>query len=241
MNSTMVANIGALLTFAWFSNAALAQDIVGTWEGVLEAAPDTEITVRFDLSTDSGGEYQAVLSSPDAGAIKGVQAGSVIFNGTHLAIDVPSLSGSYKGAWNGQNFEGEWQQPGAVLPMNLKPYVATEISQETIDTLLGQWKGKLKVPAGEYNMLFHFEVDEAGEFTGVTRNVDTDSERWEITDIRLEQGELFFRNPQIAAEYQGALSDDTITGSWIQGGDSYELNVSRGDNTPPAPEPESDQ
>ncbi len=241
MKNTMVAHMVTLLMLAWISDMALAQDITGTWEGALEVAPDTEITVRFDLSPDDGGDYQAVLNSPDAGAIKAIKAESVSFNGTQLTIDVPSLSGSYMGAWSGEGFEGEWQQPGSVLPMNLKPYVPTEVSQETIDVLLGQWRGKLKVPGGEYAMLFHFEMDEAGEFTGITQNVDFDSERWEITDIRLEQDEIFFRNPQINAEYQGTLSDDTITGSWIQGGDSYELNVSRGDNTPPATEPESDQ
>ncbi len=153
----------------------------------------------------------------------------------------PSLSGSYKGVWNGEGFEGEWKQPGSVLPMNLKPYVPTELSQEAIDALLGHWNGKLKVLGGEYKMLFLFEMDEAGEFTGATQNVDTDSDQWEITDTRLEEGELFFRVPQINAEYQGTLSDDTVTGNWMQGGDPYELNVTRGDNTPSAPEPESDQ
>lgn len=238
MNNAIAANIVAFLILPWLSTTALAQDISGTWEGMLEVAPDTEISVRFELDTDDSGGYEAMLNSPDAGAIKAVQAESVSFNGTQLAIDIPSLSGSYKGAWNGEGFVGEWKHPGAVLPMNLKPLVATELSQGTIDALLGQWSGKLKVPGGEYNMLFHFELDEANEFTGVTQNVDTDSERWEITDIRLEQGELFFRNPQISAEYQGTLSDDTVTGSWIQGGDQYELNVSRGDSTPPFSEPE---
>ncbi len=241
MKNAMAANVVALLMLAWLSSTALAQDISGTWEGMLEVAPDTEIRVHFELDTDDSGGYQAVLNSPDAGAIKAVQADSVSFNGTQLTIDVPSLSGSYQGDWSGDGFEGEWKQPGSVLPMNLKSYVPNELSQETIDALLGQWTGKLKVPAGEYNMLFHFEINEAGEFTGVTQNVDTDSDRWKITDIRLEQGELFFRNPQINAEYQGTLSDDAVTGSWIQGGDSYELNVTRGDNTPSAPEPESDQ
>lgn len=241
MNNTIAAQLVALLILTWISTTALAQDITGTWEGVLEAGPDTEITVRFELSTDDGGDYQAVLNSPDAGAIKAIQADSVSFNGTQLAIDVRSLSGGYQGTWNGEGFEGEWQQPGAVLPMNLKPYVVTKISQETIDALLGQWNGKLQVPGGEYNILFHFEVDEAGEFTGATQNVDTDSNRWKMTDIRLEQGELFFRMPEINSEYRGTLSDDMVTGNWIQGGRLYVLNVSRGDNTPPVPESESEQ
>lgn len=241
MNNTIAANVVALLILPWLSSTALAQDISGTWEGMLEVAPDTEIRVHFELDTDDSGDYQTVLNSPDAGAIKAVQADSVSFNGTQLTIDVPSLSDGYQGVWNGKGFEGGWQQPGAVLPMNLNPYAPTELTQETIDALLGQWNGKLKVPGGEYEMLFHFEMDEADEFTGVTQNVDIDSERWEITDIRLEQGELFFRNSQINAEYQGRLSEGTVTGNWIQGGDPYELNVSRGDNPPPVPESESEQ
>lgn len=233
MSNTVLAKVGAGLLLASLSAMTLAQDITGTWEGMLKAAPETEIRVHFELNTDGSSGYQAVLNSPDAGAIKAIQADSVSFNGTQLTIDVSSLSGRYIGDWNGEGFNGEWQQPGAVLPMNLKPYVPKEISQETIDALLGRWNGALEVPGGEYNMLFHFEVDEAGQFTGVTQNIDTDSERWEITDIRLEQGELFFRVPQINAEYEGTLSDDKVSGNWIQGGQPYVLNVNRGDNAPP--------
>src|SRR5690606_18498018 len=112
MNNTIANRFVAVLLIALLSATALAQDISGTWEGVLEVAPDTEITVRFDLSADGSGGYQAVLNSPDTGAIKAVQADSVSFDGAQLVIDVPSLSGSYQGAWSGEGFEGEWQQPG---------------------------------------------------------------------------------------------------------------------------------
>ena len=235
MNKVTKRNIFTVLMLGLASPMAWSQDISGIWEGNLEAAPGTEITVRFELSTDGSG-YQAVLNSPDTGAIKNVQAGEVEFDGSQLTITVPALSGSYDGAWNGQGFTGEWTQPGAVLPMNLVAYEAMAIPQDVIDTLLGQWSGKLELPAGEFNIVFHFEMNEDGEFTGAIQNADAGPARQVMADIRLEEGELMFRVPQANADYRGTLSGDTVTGNLTQGAQSMALNVSRGGFEPVLPE-----
>src|SRR5688500_2423888 len=93
--------------------------IAGVWEGKLAVAPGNEISVHFTLTQDAGGAYQAVLNSPDSGAIKNIAATAVSFDGAALEIKVDALSGTYKGALANGSFAGEWVQPGSTLPMNL--------------------------------------------------------------------------------------------------------------------------
>lgn len=208
---------------------ALAQeDISGVWAGQLQVAPDTSIAVHFTLSQENG-QWTAVLDSPDMGAIKDVAASSVSFDGTQLAIEVASLSGSYAGRLDGGNFVGEWSQPGSTIPMQLAPYTASVLSDEAVASLLGSWHGKLMAPGVSFNIVFSFSRNEAGEFVGSLTNVDAGNQQVPISDISLQGDAFMFRVPQAQAEYRGTLEGDSITGQLKQGAQEMELNVSRGE------------
>lgn len=204
------------------------EDISGVWAGQLAVAPDTSITVHFTLSQENG-QWQAVLNSPDMGAIKDVAASAVSFDGTELAIEVASLSGSYTGRLDAGNFVGEWSQPGSTFDMQLAPYEAAELSEEAIAALLGSWHGKLMGPGITFNIVFGFSRNEAGEFVGSLTNVDAGNQQVAMTDIALQGNEFMFRVPQAQAEYSGTLEGDNITGRLKQGPQDMELNVTRGE------------
>src|SRR5690606_31060565 len=151
------------------------------------------IGVHFTLAQDAAGAWTATLNSPDTGAIKDVPASSVSFDGTALDIEVASLSGSYNGVLNNGTFTGEWTQPGGKLPMNLAPFVPTVLSEEAITLLLGQWHGKMMAPGMQMNIVFTFERNDAGEFTGVMQQIDMSETKVPLADISYENNELFFR------------------------------------------------
>lgn len=204
------------------------EDISGTWAGRLQVAPDTAITVHFTLSRENG-QWQAMLNSPDMGAIKNVPASAVSFDGTALDIEVASLSGSYSGRLDAGTFTGEWSQPGSTFAMQLAPFEASQLSDEAVAALQGSWNGKLMGPGVTYTMAFNFSRNEAGEFVGTLTNVDAGNQQIAMTDIALDGDSFTFRVPQAQAEYRGTLDGDTITGRLKQGPQEMELNVARGE------------
>lgn len=211
------------------------EDISGVWVGTLQVAPDTSINVHFTLSRENG-QWQAVLNSPDMGAIKNVPASSVRFDGTALDIDVAALSGTYSGRLAGGSFAGEWRQPGGNIPMALEPYSAAVLSDEAITALLGSWNGKLVAPGVSYTIMISFSRNDAGEVVGTLTNVDAGNQQIAISDIMLEGSDFTFRVAQAQAEYRGKLEAESITGHLRQGPQNMELNFARGEAVQEVPQ-----
>jgi hypothetical protein len=208
--------------------AQAQQSIEGVWQGSLEIAPGNTINVLFTL-TQEGGNWSAVLDSPNMGAIKNIPANSVSFDGSRLDIAVDALSGTYGGVLENGTFQGEWSQPGSTIAMTLEPFEAKVLSEEAIALLLGQWSGKLVAPGISFNIVFHFEHDEAGTFVGFIQNADAGPARQALANITLEGDEFFFNVPAAnGAEYRGTLNGDAITGRLRQGPQDMELNVTKG-------------
>ncbi|HWK52966.1 MAG TPA: hypothetical protein VNR18_01245, partial [Hyphomicrobiales bacterium] len=197
-----------------------------------EIAPDNAINVHFTLARDAAGAWSATLDSPDVGAIKDMPASSVSFDGTQLNIEVSALSGAYSGVLNDGAFTGEWTQPGATLAMNLAPYQANTLSEEAMATLLGPWHGKLQASGITLNMVFLFERNEAGEFSGTMQQIEAGPATIPVEDVSLENGVLFFRMPQARAEYQATLVDGGFQGSMKQGAQDMVLNIVKGEYVP---------
>jgi hypothetical protein len=206
--------------------------IDGVWAGKMEVAPGTTIGVQFTLAQDTAGAWTATLNSPDTGAIKNIAASSVSFDGSKLDIKVDALSGAYSGVLADGTFTGEWSQPGGKLAMNLAPYVASVLSDEAMATLLGQWHGKLQTPGPALNVVFFFERNEAGEFVGFMQSVDQSPNKVPMTDISLENNELFLRIPQVRGEYRATLVDGGFNGSVKQGPQDMVLNMVKGEYVP---------
>lgn len=225
---TIQRGILFILGMLFFTGVLAQQSIEGTWAGDLAISPDTEITVLFEFSEENG-QWQAMLNSPDMGAIKDVQATSVSFDGSRLDVSVETLSGSYSGTLENGEFVGQWSQPGSEIDMSLSPYVAQVLSEEAMATLLGQWHGELVAPGITFNIVFHFERDEEGNFTGEIQNADAGPDRQQMSDISLEDGSIFFRVPAAGAEYNGTLSGEAITGTLKQSTQEMELNLEKGE------------
>lgn len=217
-----------LLALVAGSQTQAQEDISGVWAGSLQVAPDTSIAVHFTLSRENG-QWQAVLNSPDVGAIKNMPASSVRFDGTALDIEVAALSGSYAGRLAGGSFTGEWRQPGSNIPMSLEPYTAAVLSDEAVAVLLGSWNGKLVAPGVSFTIMIAFSRNEAGAVIGTLTNVDAGNQQTAMSDITLEGSVFTFRVPQAQAEYRGSLEGDSITGQLRQGPQNMELNFTRGE------------
>lgn len=221
------------LLIACSVNHAMAQaDISGTWQGDLTLGPDATLTVQFILQQETDGSWSAVVHSPDTGGIKNVPANVVEFDGANLQLEVAELSGAYAGVLKDGSIEGEWSQAGESLPLNLKPYVKPVMSQADMDLLLGEWNGKLEIPAGALTLLFRFEMNEAGELAGFIQSPDQGGNETPVSDIALDQGALSLKVPAAQVEIKGKITDHRFVGEFKQGQGTMPLTLDKGKYEP---------
>ena len=94
-----------------------AQDITGSWNGILKIQ-GMQLRLVFNISkTDEG--YTATMDSPDQGA-KGIPVSSTKFENSTLKIELPKAGIKYEGILNEENtFIGTFKQNGLTFPLNL--------------------------------------------------------------------------------------------------------------------------
>ena len=107
-----------LLSFLCFANSLFAQNITGTWNGMLEVQ-GMKLRVVFHVEkTDDG--LSATMDSPDQGAT-GLPTDKTVFADGQLTIEASQMGMSYQGKLSddGQTIDGEFKQGGMALPLKL--------------------------------------------------------------------------------------------------------------------------
>jgi uncharacterized protein len=106
----------ALLTFALLAPTLPAQDIGGTWNGVLDAN-GTRLRLVFHIrKSDSG--YVTTMDSPDQGAM-GIPIATTSFSDPELRLEQPRMNLVYAGKRSGDSIPGTWTQGTTTLRLVL--------------------------------------------------------------------------------------------------------------------------
>jgi uncharacterized protein (TIGR03435 family) len=95
-----------------------AQDLVGTWQGTLQAS-GRDLRTVFKIANDGG--LKATMYSIDQGP--GALPGNVTLQGSAISIAIPGIGATYAGrlSADGETIDGTWSQPGApALRLSLK-------------------------------------------------------------------------------------------------------------------------
>ena len=214
------------------SGSAMAQtDITRTWQGKMDLSPEQKLTIQFIITKKDDGSYSAVLNSPDTGAIKDIAADSVTYKDGILDIDVKSLSGSYSGKIADNVITGEWKQPGSTFKMVLTPY--DKPKEVPTDPLLGEWVGKLAIQGLKLTVVFKYNKDKDGKFTGFLDIPEQNASNLPVTDVTLAGDEVNFAVPAAGLKYRGKLDGENIPGHLIQNTMEMELNFKKGKYEPP--------
>ena len=207
----------------------------GTWQGRLEVAPGQSMAIHFVIKAEAGGQYSAVVTSPDDGAIKNVPATNVKFADARLTLDVPTLSGGYAGTLRNGVLEGEWLQEGSKLPLNLKPFAKPTLTRSDIEALRGEWSGPFKAMGLEVTIVLRFTTGADGALRGALDVPEQGVKDWEASLITLEDGHFHFEQPKARVKIDGALKGDQIVGHWKQPlSDAVPLTLKKGKYAPPA-------
>ncbi len=112
MNKTII-----VVSIILASLSIYAQDISGTWNGLLEVQ-GTQLRLVFNISqTDHA--YSSTMDSPDQGA-KGIPVTSTSYENNVLKIEISNAGIQYEGTLNEEHvFVGTFKQSGQSFPLNL--------------------------------------------------------------------------------------------------------------------------
>ena len=191
----------------------------GEWYGELKTQTAT-VTVVLRFETTEKGEFVGFEEVPDQ-KVKGIPVIEANFSDGKLTLKVPSAE--FKGQLTGDEITGEVIQAGRSsipTPLTLKkgkyipPVYSLDLPKEIMETLSGEWKGKL----GPLTIVFRFERNEKGEFLGFLDSPDQGAKDIQITEASLSDGKLILKVKLVNGEYKGQLSDDVLDGEWTQGG-----------------------
>jgi hypothetical protein len=216
------------------SAAGASADVAGVWQGKLKLDANTSLTIQFTFARKPDGAWSALLNSPDNGAVKNMPADSVsVSNGT-VKLSVAALSGSFSGAVKGRNIEGQWTQPGGVIPLVLSPYEKPQLSKAAIETLLGAWHGPLQVPGGKLTFIVQFRQDGKGELHGVWGVLEQGGAQIPVLEVELADNALSFKGPG-GGQFDGTYGNGGFTGVWKtpNAPQGIPLKLEKGDLAPP--------
>lgn len=106
-----------------------AQDITGSWNGVLKVQ-SVEIPVVFNILKDNN-VYKSTMDSPSQGAM-GLPTDKTVFENNVLRIEMSSLGVVYEGTYEDKLIKGVFTQGGLPIPLELTKgkYVQKVKSQE---------------------------------------------------------------------------------------------------------------
>ncbi len=106
----------ALAACTWLAASVFAQDITGSWSGMLGVGP-AKLPLVFNI-TEKEGTYSATMDSPSQG-VKEIPVTTIVFENTQLTFTITNLGANYEGTWKQDSIVGTFKQMGMALPLNL--------------------------------------------------------------------------------------------------------------------------
>jgi hypothetical protein len=212
--------------------------LLGQWHGQLEIPTGTHILVfRFEM--EEKGEFKGFLDLPESGA-KGLPVTDIELSENELKLKVPSASAEYKGEFADKEIVGEIKLGTQPFPVTLKkgeykaPTYSLNLPEETMEALLGEWHGQLRMPTTILHVEFRFETTKEGEFVGFYGLPDQNVKGIPITEAEFGDGKLTLKIKVVNAEFKGQLAGDELTGEWAQAGlSNIPLSMKKGEYIPP--------
>ena len=152
-------NIALLLSILCLST--YAQDLVGTWSGLLNVGA-AKLTLVLNITKGEDGKLACTLDSPDQGA-KGIPGKIEQGKDGKITVSVPSISAAYEFTLSGDKLSGTFTQGFSSLPLEMKrggverdrpqtpkrpyPYATEEVTFNSADGK-ATLSGTLTLPVG---------------------------------------------------------------------------------------------
>ncbi|MGZ3767662.1 MAG: alpha/beta hydrolase family protein [Mucilaginibacter sp.] len=138
--------IGVLVVM--FFSRANAQDIAGSWQGLIKAGGGVDLHLVFNIKKTSDTGYTATFDSPDQKAF-GIACSKTYKVKDSVIIEIAIINGSYKALWDGKDgLTGVYSQRGGRITLNMKRITDAEKAELSKDPVRSQTP---KPPFGYYS------------------------------------------------------------------------------------------
>ncbi|MCC5452711.1 beta-lactamase family protein [Rheinheimera sp. UJ51] len=199
--------IGSLL----LSISTQAADLSGHWRGVLPTAPNSGITLAFELQA-SGDSYQLLLKSPNQSP-NTIPVSSMRLQGNTLDFTVDALKAAFTGTFDGETLSGTFTQ-GRPMPLTLSRLTKSDEARLAHEQ---QLFGELQINA---NASLPLVLNIAVITNGYHVTLDSPKQQSygiPVDQFSISEQQLRFGSSMINASYQGTWQDGAWQGSFVQG------------------------
>lgn len=214
----------------WFCAFQANASLSGTWEGKLQIAPDSMVTVQFIIERGAEDEkYKAFLNVPNESSLRNIPATALLIDGSKMTLTIDEVGGRFVGSISDTELDGQWMQQGASFPLKLSPYVEVQLSEAQQRQLLGQWHGTLNIPrtSRKLAMVFNITLDDKQKLMASLDSPDQALQNITFDEVHFRDNAIMLKVANPDMSYHGILSDVGFTGEWTQGG-SAPLNMVKG-------------
>lgn len=211
---------------------ASAQEITGTWRGVLDTGTD-KLRLVLHISGEEG-DYSTTMDSPDQ-RLSGLPTTSTVFTDGIVTVVARDLNMTYKAELNGDRLSGNFRQFG--LSVNLEMMRDKPVMPVPGEEITGTWNGMLKVGKGSMPIVFRIVADENG-INAVMDSPYQGVKGIEATTASFNEGILRITEASSAVIYEAVFDGNMFRGTFTQAGNSLPLDLERGDfvlNRPQTP------
>ncbi len=219
---------GALLALAG-ATLLPAQNPEGDWQGTLKAGA-AELRLVLHVSR-SGGGWKATIDSVDQAA-NGIPVSSISLEDFTVKFTVDAVHGSYEGrlAPDSKSINGTWTQNQA-LPLTFQRATAplkTEHKPAKPTDIDGAWQGAIDAGGLRLRVIFHITNTEDG-LTAKLDSPDQNARGIPATTVTRSGASLKIEMKQLGGVFEGKIDPGfmKIEGTWIQGGMSTPLTLTR--------------
>lgn len=217
----------AFLTVAM--GIARAQDIVGNWQGTLNAGPQ-ELRLVLHIVKNEDGSLKGTIDSVDQGA-NGIPVSALTLKDSNLNLVVDAVHASYEGTVKGSaEIDGIWTQ-GQPFPLRFKR-AATSIKVERKPSLPsdidGAWLGALDTGMAKLRFVLHIDNTEDG-LTATVDSPDQGANGLPVTSIARNGLLLNFNVRGAGGSFSGRLDPElsVLAGTWTQLDNAFPLTLKR--------------
>jgi uncharacterized protein len=88
--------------------------------------------------------------------------------------------------------------------------------------LSGQWNGTLHVQGNDFRIVFHL-VKTDNQYSATMDSPDQDTSGIPVTSVNFSSPNVKLEISGIGMVYEGTMSNNRITGKWMQAGQSFPL------------------
>jgi hypothetical protein len=215
----------AILAMA--TGTAMAQDVVGDWQGTLRAGA-TELRLVLHLSKSKTGRLQGTVESIDQAPGFGMEITAASFLNSELRLSLTDYAATYEGRMNAAGaIDGTWTQ-GMKLPLTWERKAAEAAKPADVAAYAGDWHGDLDLRLATLYLVIHIATA-GGELTATLDSPDQGGPGVRATSAAIEGEYLKIEWKEIGAVFRGRIANDpdSLEGSFVQSGMPGMLKLKR--------------